>query len=203
MAVLGGREDPVVAVVDSGVAYEDYRCYRQAPVFSTTDFAAGWDFVNNAAHPNDDNGHGTAMASIIAGSGSFSSEAIPFVGAAVGAMILPVKVLDSGTQGTEFWLAEGIRFAVNARADVINLSLDFARNYVPGASIGAALAQARAVGVVVVAASGNTGDGRVLYPAAFPDVISVGAVRLDATTEYAVTWYSNTGEALDLVAPGA
>jgi hypothetical protein len=56
--------------------------------------------------------------------------------------------------------------------------------------------------VVVVAASGNTGDGRVLYPAAFPDVISVGAVRLDATTGYAVTSYSNTGEALDLVAPG-
>jgi serine protease len=204
--LLPGTAHPLVAVLDSGVAYEDYRnalgSYKQAPVFSSTDFAAGWDFVNNDAHPDDDNGHGTAMASIIAGRGSFSSEAIPFVGAAAGAMILPVKVLDRANQGTEFWLAEGIQYAVNARADVINLSLDFARNYVPGASLRAALAQARAAGVVVVAASGNTGDGRVLYPAAFPDVISVGAVRLDATTEYAVTWYSNYGEALDLVAPG-
>jgi serine protease len=204
--LLPGTAHPLVAVLDSGVAYEDYRdvfgTYKQAPVFSSTDFAAGWDFVNNDAHPNDDNGHGTAMAGIIAGRGSFSTAAIPFVGPGAGAIILPVKVLDSANQGTEFWLAEGIRYAVNARADVINLSLNFARNYVPGNSLRDALAQARAAGVVVVAASGNTGDGRVLYPAAFPDVISVGAVRLDATTGYAVTSYSNTGEALDLVAPG-
>jgi serine protease len=204
--LLPGTEHPLVAVLDSGVAYENYRdalgSYVQAPVFSSTAFAEGWDFVNNDAHPNDDNGHGTAMAGIIAGRGSFSSAAIPFVGAGAGAMILPVKVLDSANQGTEFWLAEGIRYAVNARADVINLSLNFARNYVPGAALRDAFAQARAAGVVVVAASGNTGEGRVLYPAAFPDVISVGAVRLDATTGYAVTSYSNTGEALDLVAPG-
>src|SRR5205807_17397 len=81
--------------------------------------------------------------------------------------------------------------------------LDFARNYVPGASLRAALAEARAARVVVVAASGNTGDGRVLYPAAFPDVVSVGAFRLDALTGYAVDSSSNTGDALDLIAPGS
>src|SRR5207244_12653997 len=113
-----------------------------------------------------------------------------------------VKVVAAANQGTEFWLAEGIRYAVQAGADVINLSLDFARNYVPGATLRAALADARAAGVVVVAASGNTGDGRVLYPAAFPDVLSVGAVRLDALRGYAVASYSTTGEALDLCAPG-
>ena len=206
MTLMPGTAHPIVAVLDSGVAYEDYADFRgsyaRAPVFASTQFAQGWDFVNADAHPNDDNGHGTAMASIIAGRGSFSTSAVPFVGPAAGAIILPVKVLDAANQGTEFWLAEGTRYAVQAGADVINLSLDFARNYVPGATLRAALADARAAGVVVVAASGNTGDGRVLYPAAFPDVLSVGAVRLDALRGYAVASYSNTGEALDLVAPG-
>ncbi len=204
-SLMPGNAHPMVAVLDTGVAYENYKrggvTYAPAPVFAGTQFATGWDFVNRDSHADDDNGHGTAMASIIVGNGSFSAAAVPYVGAAAGAVILPVKVLDASNQGTEYWLAEGIRYAVEAGADVINLSLDFARNYVPGASLRQALAQARAAGVVVVAASGNTG-GRVLYPAAFPDVISVGAVRLDASLGYAVASYSNMGDALDLVAPG-
>src|SRR5882672_9200658 len=194
---------PVVAVLDTGVAYETdlLGMYQQAPVFDGTSFAPGWDFVNNDGYPNDDNGHGTAMATIIAGLGSFSSAAIPYVGPAQGVTIMPVKVLDANSQGTEFWLAEGIRYAVQHGAQVINLSLDFARNYVPGAAMRDALATARDADVVVIAASGNTG-WRVLYPAAFPDVISVGAFRLDASSGYAVTGYSAFGEALDLVGPG-
>lgn len=205
-SLMTAASHPIVALLDSGAAYENYAdasgTYAMAPVFATTKFAQGWDFVNNDAHPNDDTGHGTAMASIIVGAGSFSSSAIPYVGSASGAVIMPVKILDAANQGTEFWLAEGIRYAVQSGAEVINLSLDFARNYIPGASLRDALAQARAARVVVVAASGNTGGGRVLYPAAFPDVVSVGAVRLDATYGYAVTSYSNFGDALDLVAPG-
>src|SRR3989440_9361878 len=65
-----GAAPPIVAVLDSGVAYEDYLdlsgAYARAPVFDATQFATGWDFVNDDAHPDDDNGHGTAMASIIA-----------------------------------------------------------------------------------------------------------------------------------------
>ena len=201
-----GAAPPIVAVLDSGVAYEDYLdlsgAYARAPVFDATQFATGWDFVNDDAHPDDDNGHGTAMASIIAGQGSFSSAAIPYVGAASGAIILPIKVLDSSNRGTEFWLAEGIRYAIAAGAQVINLSLDFARNYAPGATMTEAIARARASDVVIVAASGNTGGRMVLHPAAFPDVISVGAFTLDAMKGYAVTYYSTTGEALDLVGPG-
>ena len=197
---------PIVAVLDSGVAYEDYQdlsgTYARASVFGATRFAPGWDFVNGDAHPNDDNGHGTAMATIIAGQGRFSSAAIPYVGPAAGAVILPVKVLDSSNRGTEFWLAEGIRYAVAARAQVINLSLDFARNYAPGATMTDAVARARAANVVIVAASGNTGGRIVLHPAAFPDVVSVGAISLDAVKGYAVTYYSTGGEGLDLVAPG-
>ncbi len=201
-----GAAAPVVAVLDSGVAYEDYLdlsgTYARAPVFGATQFAPGWDFVNGDAHPDDDNGHGTAMASIIAGQGSFSSAAIPYVGPAAGAIIMPIKVLDADNRGTEFWLAEGIRYAVAAGAQVINLSLDFARNYTPGAVMTEAIARARASGVVIVGASGNTGSRQVLHPAAFPDVVSVGAFTLDTAKGYDVTYYSNSGEALDLVGPG-
>jgi serine protease len=197
---------PVVAVLDTGVAYESYKdlsgTYARAPIFDATQFAPGWNFVSNSAHPNDDNGHGTAMASVIVGRGRFSSAAIPYVGPAAGAIILPVKVLDSNSRGTEFWLAEGIRYAVAGGAQVINLSLDFARNYAPGPVLTDAIARARARNVVIVGASGNTGSGRVLHPAAFPDVLSVGAFTLDASEGYAVTYYSSFGEALDLVGPG-
>src|SRR5258708_1926579 len=142
------------------------------------------------------------MASIIAGRGTVSTISIPYVGPAAGATLMPVKVLDANSRGTEFWLEEGIRYAVSNHAHVINLSLNFARNYVPGAALRDAIAAARDAKVVVVGASGNTGDGRVLYPAAFPDVISVGAFRLDAAAGYAMTSYSNWGDALDLAAPG-
>jgi hypothetical protein len=202
--MLPNEASPVVAVLDTGIAYESdwLGVHQRAPVFNGTDFAPGWDFVNNSSHPDDDNGHGTAMASIITGRGTFSPSEIPYVGPAAGATLMPVKVLDANNQGTEFWLQEGIRYAVRNNAKVINLSLDFARNYVPGAALRDAIAAARAAHVVIVGASGNTGGGRVLYPAAFPDVISVGAFRLDADAGYAMTSYSNWGDDLDLAAPG-
>lgn len=202
--LLPAGASPLVAVLDTGIAYESdlLGLYARAPALDSASFAPGWDFVNNDAHPNDDNGHGTAMATIIAGRGTFSTSSLPYVAPAAGATLMPVKVLDANEQGTEFWLEEGIRFAVRSGAQVINLSLDFARNYVPGAALRDALARARAAGVVVVGASGNTGSGRVLYPAAFPDVTAVGAFRLDPLTQYAMTGYSNSGDALDVAAPG-
>ncbi|HWE22769.1 MAG TPA: S8 family serine peptidase [Myxococcales bacterium] len=219
--LLSGSAAPIVAVLDTGVAYEDCSgapigdlllglipspCpggpYARAGVFSNTQFAPGRNFVNPYANPDDDNGHGTAMASIIAGQGYFSSDQIPYVGPAAGAVIMPVKVLDADNRGTEFWLEEGIRYAVDNGAQVINLSLDFARNYTPSVAMTDAIAHARANHVVIVGASGNTGGRQVLHPAAFPDVLSVGAFTLDATEGYAVTYYSAFGEALDLVGPG-
>src|SRR5262249_46563764 len=195
---------PIVAVLDSGVAYEDRTdllsgTYAQAPALGATRFAQGWDFVNDDAHPDDDNGHGTGMATIIAGSGSFSG--IPAVGPAAGATLLPIKVLDANNQGTEFWLEEGIRYAITSGASVINLSLDFARNYVSGGGLRDAMAEARAAGVLIVAASGNTRTP-VLYPAPFPHPPPLGGFPLHPPPRVALPWYSNGGEALDLVAPG-
>src|SRR5215468_4387114 len=155
--LLPPSASPIVAVLDTGIAYESdpLGIYAQASSLGGARFVQGWDFVNNDAHPDDDNGHGTGMATIIAGSGSFSG--IPYVGPAAGATLLPIKVLDANDQGTEFWLEEGIRYAITSGASVINLSLDFARNYVSGGGLRDAMAEARAAGVLIVAASGNTG----------------------------------------------
>ena len=56
----------VVAVIDAGVAYENFGSFAQAPDLAGTTFVPGWDFVNNDSHPNDDNAHGTHVAGTIA-----------------------------------------------------------------------------------------------------------------------------------------
>jgi hypothetical protein len=204
--IPGSATAPLVAVLDTGVAYEDYAdayfTYARASAFATTTFAPGWDYVNADAHPNDDHGHGTLITNIIAGQGTLFGNSGAYVSPAQGVRVLPVKVLDSSSQGTEFWLAEGIRFAVQSGAQVLNVSLNFGPAFAPGAALRDAVALARSRGVVLVGAAGNAAGQRVLYPAAFPDFIAVGAVRLDAAAGVARASYSNGGQRLDLMAPG-
>ncbi|MGA9348912.1 MAG: S8 family serine peptidase [Anaerolineae bacterium] len=186
-----------VAVLDTGVAYEDYGPYRQAPDLAGTTFVAGWDFVNEDSHPNDDNSHGTHVAGTIA---QTTNNGIGVAGIAYGANIMPIKVLDSEGSGTDKWVADGIMWAVDHGAQVINLSLS---GPAPSTVLETAVNYAYDNGVTVVAAAGNggedgIGDPVVEYPAAYENCIAVGAVRYDQTRSY----YSNYGPALDLVAPG-
>jgi serine protease len=171
-----------VALLDTGVAYEAYstadRVYARAPDLANTAFAPGWDFVNNDAHPDDDHGHGTQLADLIAGSSAIASTG-------AGATLMPIKVLDAANQGTELALAEGIRFAVDHGAHVINMSLSFPAGYFPSKYLQDAIDYADANGVVMVAAAGNQGSDAVTYPAAFREVIAVGASRL-------VPWYRSS-----------
>jgi serine protease len=109
---------------------------------------------------------------------------------------MPVKVLDSLGAGTYANVAEGIIWATNNGAHVINLGLGGAE---PSKTLENAVAYAYTYGVTVIAAAGNDGSGSVGYPAAYDDyVIAVGATRYDETLAY----YSNYGQSLDLVAPG-
>ena len=117
-----GGKGVVVAVLDTGVAYANRGRFRRSPDFSKSRFVRGWDFVEDDPYPNDDNGHGTHVASTIAeGTGN----TIGLTGLAYGVKIMPVKVLDSHGEGDSQQIADGIRFAAKHGAQVINLSFEF------------------------------------------------------------------------------
>lgn len=191
-----------VAVLDTGIAYEEFSIYGQAPDLADTSFVSPRDFVNGDSHANDDNGHGTHVAGTIAQN---TNNGIGVAGVAFGATIMPVKVMDVDGIGTAADVADGVLWAVNNGADVINLSLG-------GPDISRAERQAfqvaEAFGVVVVAAAGNgdeqgVGEPVLLYPAALPSVISVGAVGYDETrASYSNYGLGEDGTILDLMAPG-
>lgn len=195
--------ETVVAILDTGIAYEAYyevangwkRSYEKAPDLVKTCFAPGYDFVNKDNHPNDDSnpGHGTHIAGIIA---QRTNNDTGTAGIAFGACLMPIKVLDSGGVGTYADVADGIIWATDQGAHIINLGLGGSQ---PSMTLKSALAYAYNSGVTIVAAAGNDGTGNVCYPAAYDDyVIAVGATRYDETR----ACYSNYGPSLDLMAPG-
>ena len=114
----------IVAVLDTGVAYENYGSqYLQAPDLAQTSFVPTedcWDFANSDAHPNDDNGHGTHVTGTIAQS---TGNNLGVAGVAYKATIMPVKVLDNSGSGTVQWITDGIYWATDHGAQVINMSL--------------------------------------------------------------------------------
>jgi serine protease len=188
-----GDPSVVVAVLDTGVAYEDFGPYRKAPDFGGTVFVAGHDFINEDDHANDDNFHGTHVASTIA---EATDNVEGVAGLAFRCAIMPVKVLDAAGDGSFFDIAEGIDFAArNANVKVINMSLGGDGT---SQTVRQAVDRAVAAGITVVAAAGNDSRGTISFPAALPNVIAVGAIdgrKLKAP-------YSNFGPELDLVAPG-
>jgi serine protease len=192
-----GGKGVIVAVLDTGVAYANRGPFRRSPDFSRYGFVQGYDFIAHNRYPNDRNGHGTFVAGTIA---EATNNRYGLTGLAFAARIMPVRVLDSQGEGNASTIAEGVRFAVNHHAQVINLSLEFSSG-VTAADIPElieALRYANRRGVTVVAAAGNEGHAAIAYPARTPTVIAVGA-----TTEHGcLADYSNDGSGLTLVAPG-
>jgi len=190
-----GDPNVVVAVLDTGVAYEDFGIFRQAPDLAGTSFVPGYDFVNDDAHPNDDQGHGTHVAGTIAQS---TDNGAGVAGVAFGCSIMPVKVVNSEGFANQFDIAEGIYFAVRGGAQVINMSLGGGQESI---TLRDAVAYAYSRGVTVVCAAGNEflQGNPANYPAAYDAYcMAVGATRYDETRAF----YSNTGGYVDLVAPG-
>ncbi len=190
----------IIGVIGTGIAYENYTqqsgvrasYYYKAPDLAGTQFVPGWDFVNNDAHPNDDEGHETHVCGTIA---QTTNNGIGVAGIAFNSAIMPVKVLDATGSGTYANVAAGIIWAVDHGANIINLSLggSFASQ-----TLEDACSYAYNHGVTLICAAGND-NGPLGYPAAYNDYcIAVGAVRFDETRAY----YSNYGEGIDLVAPG-
>ncbi|OHA42619.1 MAG: hypothetical protein A3G59_03390 [Candidatus Taylorbacteria bacterium RIFCSPLOWO2_12_FULL_47_20] len=189
----GDGNGVVVAMLDTGIAYETRGKFYMAPDFTSDQFVAGYDFIENDTHPNDDNGHGTHTASIVA---EVSDNAIGISGLAPGVRLMPVKVLGRNGSGSYSAVASGIRWAADHGAKVINLSLGGTS---PATYLEEALQYAYNKGVTIVAAAGNNGASSLSYPAAYNDyVIAVGATGSDKNLAY----YSNFGEGLDIVAPG-
>ncbi len=194
-AIEEGDPNIVVAVVDTGVAYENHGTYTQAPDLAQTRFVPGYDFVHDTNHPNDDNGHGTHVTGTIAQS---TNNRIGVAGVAFRCSIMPVKVMDSDGLSDAFTVSQGILFAVNHGAHVINLSFGSSR---PSLTLRNAVQTAYQRGVTVVAAAGNDGTNGnpPSYPAAYTDYcIAVGAVRYDLSRAP----YSTKGAYISVVAPG-
>jgi serine protease len=193
-----GGKGVVVAVIDSGVAYETRGPYRRAPDLGSSRFTkARYDWVGNDTHPDDQESHGTHVTGTIA---QQTNNARGVTGLAYNVKIMPLRVLDSEGNGDGADIARAIRYAVKHHANVINMSVEFDTSLRAGdiPDVIAAIHYAAKKNVVLVAASGNEGIGKVAYPARDSQVISVGATTFDGC----LADYSNAGRGLDLVAPG-
>lgn len=216
-----GDPSIVVAIIDTGVAYEERAIpdHERAGIWPGTTmyqrspdlpgpFVPGWDFIHDDPFANDDSGHGTTVATIVAGA---PNNVAGSAGIAFGVTIMPIKVIDFQNDSDMSFITGGIRFAADHGADIMNLSLGF-----PPMSmfqfLGYTQAEIRELfrplrdavnhaqrrGVIVVASSGNFDAGEVSLPAGYPGVIAVGATDPDGRRAS----YSSYGRNLDLMAPG-
>ncbi len=188
-----GNPNIIVAVVDTGVDlnHPDLK----------SKLLPGITIINQTGYapPSagmDDNGHGTHVAGLI---GASTNNNIGVAGCSWDVKILPVKVLGKDGAGTDTDIAAGIMWAADAGAKIINLSLGGASDDGTGPKVvQAAVDYAYAKGCIIFAASGNSGDNTVYFPAALPHVVAVAATDpYDRRSSY-----STYGNFVALSAPG-
>jgi hypothetical protein len=179
-----GSSGITVAVIDTGVSAVSDLSGALLP---------GRNFVSGGTNAADNNGHGTMTASVIAARGNNGTG---IAGACWSCRILPVKVLGADGGGWDSDIAEGIIWAANQGADIINLSLGGPED---SEVLREAVAQAVAQGALVIAAAGNDGVSSRFYPAAIESVLAVGASGA-ADTRY--SWSNYGGSWVDVAAPG-
>ncbi len=152
----------------------------------------GWNFLAGNSDVEDGFGHGSHIAGLIGA----AADGRGTVGVTWQVGLLPVRMFDDAGRGTNLAGAQGITYAADRGAHIINMSWGTSRL---SRVIEDAVAYASAAGAVLVASAGNSGD-RITenFPAAFDQVIAVGAT----TATDAVAGFSNRGPRLDLVAPG-
>lgn len=183
-SVSKGSKDIVVAVIDTGVQADHPDLQGR--------LVEGVNIVDPSSPPDDDVGHGTHVAGIISAAVN-NGEGV--AGMTWYTKIMPVKALDSTGAGSTYSVAEGVLWAVDHGANVINMSLG---NYAQAEFLHDALKYAYDHGVVLVAASGNDNTDRPGFPAAYPEVLAVAATNPDKTRAE----YSNYGDYIDIAAPG-
>lgn len=173
-----------VAVIDTGLT----------TVSDGPDCVVGsYNTIDDTTTVADGSGHGTHVANTVA---EATNNGIGAAGVAYDACVMPVKVLGDDGSGSTADVADGIRYAVDNGADIINLSLGSSAD---SQTMVDAVAHAHSNGVTVIAAMGNDSSASASYPAAYDDfVIAVGATSYDEE----LASYSNFGSSVDVVAPG-
>ena len=173
-----------IAIIDSGIDYSD-SVYVEESISLTPDEI-------NCHNPlfTDSNGHGTAMAGIIAANGQNG-----VLGVNPNAIIYSVKVLDEDNRAPLSRIVDGIYWAIEKQVDIINLS--FGSNTF-SEILQQTVKDAEDAGIMVVASSGNNSHTQVQYPAAYDEVIAVGSIN----PEGEVAEHTSVGEELELLAPG-
>ncbi len=173
-----------VAVIDSGVdlTHPDLK----------TNLVDGINLVEPSKSVQDIDGHGTKVAGLI---GAVTNNQLGVVSPSRGTSIMPIKVTENGT-GNLSTVVQGIRYAIDHDADVINLSLG---NYNNSFALRTVIEEAITKNILIVGAAGNDNDSGVVFPAAYPDVLAVASVKT-GTEEKAS--FSNYGSLVDIAAPG-
>lgn len=188
-----------IAIIDTGIdfTHPELNVYRQVS------------FVPGASTANDDNGHGTAVAGIVAAEGNVGA-----VGIAPGARLWAIKVLDKSGTGSMSSIIEGIDYVTQnaGQIDAANLSFGCKCN---SSALDTAINNSVAAGVTFVVAAGNAGEDSSLWsPASNPNVISVAALAdsdgkcggLGPPTPYgpddSLAIFSDFGTKVTIAAPG-
>jgi subtilisin family serine protease len=199
----------IVAVVDTGVDYThpdlDSNIWRNnGEVFGNgvdddrngyIDDVIGWDFVNSDNNPMDEDTHGTHVAGTIAA----ENNGFGVTGVAYNGKIMPVRVLGENG-GTNEWVARGIRYAADNRANVINLSLGGSYSQI----VIDAVRYATQKGAIVVMAAGNESEAQPGYPASIAAEvgITVGAIDPNLYMGTFSNWAGADPDMAYVVAPG-
>lgn len=197
-SITTGDERIRIAVVDTGIDH------NHPDLKGKVDITTGYNFVDNNSNALDDNWHGTHVAGII-GASTNNSQGI--AGVMWDVTLVPVKVLDGKGDGDWWNVSKGILYAAGLLdeqknpypADVINISLGGKANC---SLLEDAVVKAHDAGVILVAASGNSYQSELFYPARYPEVIAVGAVDYNYPFQPQRAPYSNYGEGLNIMAPG-
>ncbi len=179
-----GNQSVIVAVTDTGadLNHPDLK----------DNLVQGFTAINGTTSPNDDNGHGTHVSGIIS---AISNNQKGGVGLAPKCKVMPIKVLAASGQGNDSDIAEGIVWAVDHGAKIINMSLGGPEE---GKTLENAMKYAYNSNVLVVAAMGNNGKKIKNYPASYKNIIAVGATN----EKNQIASFSNFGDWISVSSPG-
>ena len=168
-----------IAIIDSGIV-------EHPGLPKIAEFV---DVTSEAENPVPPDGHGTAVASIIAGTNPQAP------GIAPAASLISIRVMDSSNKADSFSVAAGLLAALDHRAQLVNLSLGSSED---NPLIRESIQLLQQSGALVIAASGNSARAQAAYPAAYAGVVSVGAVDGRGTQ----LEFSNYADSLSITAPG-